>query len=158
MKVGNDDSTPSRISIDETTKENIQKYVDQGEDAINRRIRELDNKWDMEKTMRFNISVLALAGVLFGTYKKKRWSVLSIAVTAFLAQHLISKWCPSLSILRKIGLQTHQEIEREKYALKALRGDFSSIKNNVDKAWDAVIKEKDRKAIGFMKDKNSQTN
>lgn len=154
MKIENDDSSLNRMSIDETTKENIQKYVDQGEDAIDRRIKELDNKWDMEKTVRFNISVLALAGVLFGTYKKKRWSVLSVAITAFLAQHLISKWCPSIPILKKIGLQTHREIEREKYALKALRGDFKSIKNNVEKAWDAVNKEKSRKTIGFMKDQN----
>jgi hypothetical protein len=154
MKTGNDDFEPNRMSIDETTKENIQKYVDQGEDAIDRRIRELDNKWGMEKTLRFNISVLALAGVLFGTYKKKRWSVLSVAVTAFLAQHFISKWCPSLPLLKKLGLQTHQEMEREKYALKALRGDFKSIKNNVERAWDAVNKEKNRKTIGFNRDGN----
>lgn len=152
MKTGNDESSSGRISIDENTKENIKKYVDQGEDAIDMRIKELDTKWDMEKTLRFNISILALAGVLFGTYKRKRWSVLSVAVTAFLAQHLLSKYCPSIPILKKIGLQTHQEIEREKYALKALRGDFKSIKNNVDKAWEAVNKEKSRRAIGFRID------
>lgn len=154
METGNDNSSTNRMSIDETTKENIQKYVDQGEDAIDKRIKELDSKWDMEKTLRFNISVLALAGVLFGTYKKKRWSVLSVAVTAFLAQHLISKWCPTIPFLKKIGLQTHREIEQEKYALKALRGDFKSIKSNVDRAWDAVNKEKSRPTIGFMKDQN----
>jgi hypothetical protein len=152
MKTGNDESSSNRISIDETTRENIQKYVDQGEDAIDKRIRELDNKWDMERTLRFNISVLALAGVLFGTYRKKRWSVLSVAVTAFLAQHMLSKWCPTMPLLKRIGLQTHREIEQEKYALKALRGDFKSIKNNVDKAWEAVSKEKTRKTIGFRKD------
>ncbi|MES2559370.1 MAG: hypothetical protein V4590_06495 [Bacteroidota bacterium] len=153
MKTGNDDSSANRMSIDETTRENIQKYVDQGESAIDRRIRELDNKWDMERTLRLNISILALAGVLFGTYKKNRWSVLSIAVTAFVAQQLISKWYPTRSLLKKLGLQTHREIEHEKYALKALRGDFKSIQNNVDKAWEAVNKEKDRKTIGFMKDR-----
>ncbi|MES2380754.1 MAG: hypothetical protein V4538_06920 [Bacteroidota bacterium] len=151
MKAGNDDFSSDKMSIDETTKENIQKYIDQGEGAIDRRVRELDNKWDMEKTIRFNISVLALAGVLFGTFKKRRWSVLSVAITAFIAQHLISKWCPSLPLLKKLGMQTHKEIEREKYALKALRGDFKSIKSNVDKAWEAVNKEKMRKTIGFMK-------
>ena len=157
MKTGNDEPSQVRIGIDETTKENIRRYVDQGEDAIDRRIRELDNKWDMEKTLRFNISVLALAGVLFGTYKKKRWSVLSVAITAFLAQHLLSKYCPSIPLLKKLGLQTHREIEREKYALKALRGDFKSIKNNVDKAWEAVNKEKNRRAIGFRIDDNNAT-
>ncbi|MES2725538.1 MAG: hypothetical protein V4643_00455 [Bacteroidota bacterium] len=151
MKAGNDDFSSDKMSIDETTKENIQKYIDQGEGAIDRRVRELDNKWDMEKTIRFNISVLALAGVLFGTFKKRRWSVLSVAITAFIVQHLISKWCPSLPLLKKLGMQTHKEIEREKYALKALRGDFKSIKSNVDKAWEAVNKEKMRKTIGFMK-------
>lgn len=157
MKAGNDDFSSDKMSIDETTRENIQRYVDQGEEAIDRRVRELDNKWDMEKTLRFNISVLALAGVLFGTFKKRRWSVLSVAVTTFIAQHFISKWCPSMPLLKRLGLQTHKEIEREKYALKALRGDFKSIKNNVDRAWDAVNKEKMRKTIGFMKGEDLKT-
>lgn len=33
-------------------------------------------------------------------------------------------WAPPVPILRTIGVRTLQEIDHEKYALKALRGDF----------------------------------
>jgi esterase/lipase len=106
----------------------------------------------MEKTLRLNLSLLVLGAILVSSYKKKKWSVLSIVTATFLAQHLLSKSCPSFSFFKRFGLQTRQEIEHEKYALKALRGDFKNIQNNVDKAWNAVNTEKDRRVIGFKRD------
>ncbi len=38
-------------------------------------------------------------------------------------------WCPPVPILRRGGLRTRTEINQEKYALKALRGDFQALKN-----------------------------
>jgi hypothetical protein len=48
-------------------------------------------------------------------------------VTAFLFQHAVQGWCPPLPILRRLGFRTASEIDTERYALKALRGDFGSI-------------------------------
>jgi hypothetical protein len=45
-------------------------------------------------------------------------------VTGFLLQHAIQGWCPPVPILRRLGFRTADEINRERYALKALRGDF----------------------------------
>ena len=45
-------------------------------------------------------------------------------VTAFLFQHAIQGWCPPLPILRRMGYRTMREIDIERTALKALRGDF----------------------------------
>jgi hypothetical protein len=41
--------------------------------------------------------------------------------------HAIKGWCLPLPLFRKMGVRTQTEIERERYALKALRGDFSQI-------------------------------
>jgi hypothetical protein len=45
----------------------------------------------------------------------------------FFAQHALQGWCPPLPILRRHGVRAAREIERERYAIKALRGDFDSI-------------------------------
>jgi hypothetical protein len=42
----------------------------------------------------------------------------------FLLQHAVQGWCPPLPLLRRLGVRTADEINEERYALKALRGDF----------------------------------
>jgi hypothetical protein len=47
-------------------------------------------------------------------------------------------------LLRRLGVRTEDEIERERYALKALRGDFAPVANaegdaRADAAWRAVM-------------------
>jgi hypothetical protein len=72
--------------------------------------------------------------------------VLSGAVLGFLLQHATQGWCPPVSVLRRRGVRTRREIEAERYALKALRGDFSGLPpdaphnriTRVDAALDAV--------------------
>jgi hypothetical protein len=46
-------------------------------------------------------------------------------VLTFLFQHAVQGWCPPLPVLRRLGVRTRKEIDRERYALKALRGDFA---------------------------------
>lgn len=43
---------------------------------------------------------------------------------AFLAQHGLQGWCPPIPVFRRLEVRTDREIARERYALKALRGDF----------------------------------
>jgi hypothetical protein len=48
-------------------------------------------------------------------------------VTAFLLQHALQGWCPPVPVFRRLGVRTTAEIDRERYALKALRGDFKRL-------------------------------
>jgi hypothetical protein len=50
-----------------------------------------------------------------------------LAVQGFFMQHALSGWCPPLPVLRRLGFRTQYEIEQERYALKALRGDFQEL-------------------------------
>jgi hypothetical protein len=54
-------------------------------------------------------------------------------VTAFLFQHAIQGWCPPVPILRRMGFRTAHEIEQERNALKAIRGDFEGISTSMNK-------------------------
>jgi len=96
-------------------------------ERISQRLRDLDREWDIERTLEANAATLAFAGVALGARGDRRWLALPAAVTAFLFQHAVQGWCPPLPVLRRLGFRTAREIDVERTALKALRGDFDGI-------------------------------
>jgi hypothetical protein len=96
-------------------------------ELIDRRLRELDREWDTERVLETNAAGLALGGTLLGIMEDRRFLALPLAVATFLLQHALQGWCPPLPVLRRFGVRTAREIERERIALKALRGDFGAI-------------------------------
>ena len=94
---------------------------------IERRLRQLDEEWDIERAIEANAATLSIAGTVLSMMHDRRWSFLPLAVTGFLLQHATQGWCPPVPILRSLGFRTQGEIERERYALKAIRGDFDGL-------------------------------
>lgn len=72
-------------------------------------------------------SVLVMLGVLLGARVDRRFLALPIAVFSFFGQHALQGWCPPIPLFRRLGVRTHREIARKRYALKALRGDFDDL-------------------------------
>ncbi len=107
-------------------------------DAIPRRLRELREEWDIERAIEANASALAFTGVVLGVTRDSRWLALPALVTAFLFQHAIQGWCPPVPVLRRMGFRTAHEIEQERTALKALRGDFNAVMTQQDKSGAAL--------------------
>jgi hypothetical protein len=68
-----------------------------------------------------------LLGLALGSTVSRRWYLLSAGVASFLLQHAIQGWCPPVPIFRGLGVRTAHEIEQERHALKALRGDYCGI-------------------------------
>jgi hypothetical protein len=99
-------------------------YYAQNPQKINERLLELDQEWDMERTLETNAASLALFGTVMGIASSRKFLLLPAVVTGFLLQHAIQGWCPPLPLFRRMGVRTQAEIEAERYALKALRGDF----------------------------------
>jgi hypothetical protein len=89
-------------------------------------------------------------GLVLGLLRK-RWRILSLVPPAFLVYHAIEGWCPPVPILRRLGVRTAREINREKYALKAIRGDFAGV--GPDSPGEPA--EKARAAAGAVSDKFS---
>ena len=104
---------------------------------IPQRLKELDEEWDIERAIEAN-SALAFTGVVLGATADRRWLILPAVVTAFLFQHAIQGWCPPVPILRRLGFRTAHEIEKERHALKAIRGDFEQSRSKPDVALKAV--------------------
>lgn len=114
-------STPMHLNrqIDHQTNANIERYCAKGSTAILHRIEELDREWDIERVLEVNASTLALSGLVLGLTVDRKWLALPAIVLPFLLQHGLQGWCPPLPILRRMGIRTRGEIDREKYALKA---------------------------------------
>jgi hypothetical protein len=124
--------------IREQTAANVARYKSASPSEIDRRLQELDAEWDIERMIEANSSTLILAGLGLGTFVDRRFYMLSAVVATFLLQHALQGWCPPIPILRRMGFRTQTEIEEERYALKALRGDFEHTKSNSRVAMHAV--------------------
>ena len=132
-RVPKNTSAAANRKIREKTGRNIRRSA--GSDAaIAARLRALDEEWDVERTLEANAASLALAGVILGAAVDKRFLLLPGAVAAFLLQHALQGWCPPLPLLRRLGFRTMREIDDERMALKAMRGDFGKAKMSRRKA------------------------
>ncbi|MCU0878923.1 MAG: hypothetical protein MUF06_14155 [Pirellulaceae bacterium] len=109
------------------TDESVAKYSGAQADQIERRLEALDREWDVERTLEANAATVALVGLGLGALVDRRFLALPAVVATFLLQHAVQGWCPPLPLFRRLGVRTQPEIEEERYALKALRGDFNGI-------------------------------
>jgi hypothetical protein len=114
-------------NIENDIREKIARYASLDKKAITNRIKELDKEWDIERVLEVNMSSVALTGIALSAFHHRRWLILPAMVLGFFAQHAIQGWCPPLPLFRKLGYRTRAEIDREKYALKVLRGDFNEV-------------------------------
>lgn len=113
--------------IDHHTACNIRRYVDESPAVIERRISELNDEWDIERMLEANAATLALAGVILTATVSRKWLLVPSVVLGFLLLHAMEGWCPPLPLLRRAGVRTRTEIDREKLALKYVRGDFDGV-------------------------------
>jgi hypothetical protein len=113
--------------IRQQTEANIAKYSKAGPVAIDRRINALDREWDVERMLEANAASVVLLGVALGAMVHPLFYILPALVGGFLLLHAIQGWCPPLPVLRRMGFRTQTEIDHEKYALKAMRGDFDTV-------------------------------
>jgi hypothetical protein len=118
--------------IDNRIAENIRVFASQSEERIKARIRELELEWDIERILETNASTLALVGTALGAFLNPWFLLIPGIVTTFLLQHATQGWCPPLPIFRRMGKRTRNEIDAEKFAMKALRGDFNGLTSSGD--------------------------
>jgi len=123
------DHTPPSFNdaIRAETDRSILHHLDYPED-IDRRLAELDAEWDIERVLEANAATVSLVGLGLAATVDRRFMALPMAVAGFLLQHAVQGWCPPLPLFRYLGFRTADEINRERMALKALRGDFEDLR------------------------------
>ena len=111
--------------IQRQTDERVRRFA-ANPAGIDDRLRQLDEEWDIERVLEANAASIAFSGTVLAATVHKRWLMLPVLVT-LLFQHAVQGWCPPLPILRRWGYRTAREIDEERVALKALRGEFGVI-------------------------------
>jgi sirohydrochlorin ferrochelatase len=96
-------------------------------ERTDRRLRELSQEWDVERALQTNFAVVGLLSVTLGALLARPWFLLGGVAAGFMIEHAVKGWCPPLPLLRRMGFRTAREIDQERYALKALRGDFEGV-------------------------------
>jgi hypothetical protein len=129
-------STTQRVALHSSQKANakirrdaqkrLSHYFEQPE-KMDTRLKQLDRDWDIERSLEANGSTLLLLGLGLGTFLNRKWYLLPFFVGAFCLQHALQGWCPPIEVFRRLGVRTSREIEEERTALKALRGDFHAL-------------------------------
>lgn len=121
-------NTPPEINqaIDIEIAATVRFYASKTNYEINKKIKELDFEWDIERYLEANAAIFTFIGTVLGFKKSRKWFILPLVVSIFLFQHAVQGWCPPVSVFRRLGIRTRQEIEMEKYALKALSENFTS--------------------------------
>ena len=98
-----------------------------GPAAIDARLAELEREWDIERALEANAATASLVGLALGATVNRKWFAFPAVVAGFLLQHAVQGWCPPVPVMRRLGFRTQSEIDRERYALKVLRGDFREL-------------------------------
>jgi hypothetical protein len=113
--------------VDAQTQHCLERCAEGTREEISRHIEALDREWDVERYLQMNAGLVSLSGVLLGALVNRRFLLLPAAVFGFFFQHATQGWCPPLPVFRRMGVRTRREINREKFALKALRGDLENL-------------------------------
>lgn len=112
---------------------------------VSERLSYLDSEWDFDRILEAEAATMGLLGLVLGATVDRRLRVLPGVVAAMLVVHATHGWYPLLPLFRRMGVRTRDEIDRERYGLKALRGDFAAIppagaaaSARASEAWKAV--------------------
>jgi len=113
--------------IDKGIRDSVRKYAKSGPSAITGRLTELDSEWPVERALMAGAGSFVWLGLLLGGTIHRRLTAVSAVAGAMLLLFALFGWAPPVLIMRRLGIRTQREINRERIALKALRGDFNRL-------------------------------
>lgn len=122
VRRGSADSVNARL--DHEMRDRIWHLKDASRDEVVRRLRALDREWDVERAVEATTATLGLVGVGLGVAVHEAFVLIPLVLLATLLEHAVQGWSPVSSAFRRLGYRTRREIDAERTAIKALRGDF----------------------------------
>jgi hypothetical protein len=114
-------------------------------DQMSSRLERLNHEWNFDRVLEAEAAFTGLLGVALAARLGGPFLAMPAVVAAMLLVHGVHGWYPLLPFLRRLGFRTQDEIDRERFALKAIRGDFFGIPGlgapdaeRASAAWSAV--------------------
>lgn len=119
----------------------LNKAKNSSKTVLSQKIKQLNCEWDTERVVEVHAASLILLSAFMGVKGGRFWFCLTSIVGIFLLNHGLYGWCPSLPVIRKMGIRTAEEINIEKTVLKMLRGDFANIGTDVVAMYNMVVRQ-----------------
>lgn len=101
-------------------------------EEIGSRLAELEEELDLDTAMMTAAAGATIVGTAMSIVSGSRWLLLPLAAAGLALQHAGNGWGPLATLLYRLGFRTNGEIDAERYALKALRGDFRELPTEGD--------------------------
>jgi hypothetical protein len=120
-------SSAVKEQIRDETRERIARLQNANLHDLTYRLVELDREWDVDRILELGFSGIALGGVALSRLSDRKWLMLPCIAAGFMMQQVLAGWCPPYLVLRRLGFRTAAEINRERMALKVIRGDFAHL-------------------------------
>ena len=117
--------------IDDDTAQHLHEHADNPA-LVSERLATLDREWDLDRVIEAEASVMGLVGLALGLFARREFLAVPIVVGSAVFLYATTGRYPLLPIFRRLGVRTAGEIARERYALKALRGDFALASSRSD--------------------------
>lgn len=95
--------------------------------VISRYLETLESEWDLARVVTVATSAISLVGWAVAAPRSRAWTLVGGLTAGLLLQQGLFGFGPLTTLARRWGLRTRREIDLEKFALKALRGDFRRI-------------------------------
>ena len=112
--------------IDDDTEVRLVHCATAGPEAIKARLAELEREWDTDRVLEMHAATAGLLTLALAAVKPRLLVLPGVLALALMTQALTGRY-PLMPLMRRLGVRTAREIERERHALKALRGDFASL-------------------------------
>jgi len=122
----------------------LKSVIDGGPEAIGERLDELESEWTAGRAAKATAGILIVGGLALSLTLSLMWLVLPIVGGAVMMQYLFGRTSLIGEMFHAFGLRSGSEIEREKMALRVLRGDFALLPT--------VHTIEDRDAVNRMED------
>ncbi|MGZ8993124.1 MAG: hypothetical protein ACXW16_03830 [Burkholderiaceae bacterium] len=113
--------------IDADTVGSLDDHGDASPEKISERLGELDREWDTDRVLETEAALTGLLGLALGTFVRPQLLALPVMVAAGVLTHALTGHYPLMPLFRRLRVRTSREIAHERYALKALRGDFTNM-------------------------------
>ena len=114
--------------LDTRMEDRVRGYAMSGDKAeISKRIEELEREWSIERLIETEASMMGLTGLGLGAFVNRKFLALPALVGSMVLLHGVQGWYPMLPLFRRLGFRSREEIDREKFAMKVLRGDFDAV-------------------------------
>ena len=125
-------------SVDEAARANREKiaqniaFYKANPRGIQTRLEALDDEWSVDKVLQVGTSGATIASFWFSLTKSRIWSLLPVILAGGAIHYGVTGGSPAADLIRRFGIRTRDEIEGERIALLAVRGDFAGATEPTD--------------------------